>query len=321
MGFHEVQFPPSISFGSSGGPGFSTAIITTDSGAEQRVARWSQSRRKYDVSKGVKSQQDLSDLITFYIARQGPAFGFRFKDWSDYNTTTSGSYPQDGGQTNLDVNIGVGNGTKTQFQLLKNYSSGGITRVRKIVKPVAGTVKVALASVNQTAGWTVDTTTGLLTFMTAPAAGVVVQAGFEFDTQVRFGEALDDHLPIKFDDFNTGSVDIPLVEILDTAEQPDEYFYGGAAEALVTSDYQLSASFARVYIFNCTTASSLFLPNTANLPPGAPYFYLVNDSVSTQSLTVKAFGGTTVLATIAPGAVLTTILSIDGSSLKVWYLY
>ena len=35
-------------------------------------------------------------------------------------------------------------------------------------------------------GWTVDTTTGVVTFTAAPAGGVIVRAGFEFDVPVRF---------------------------------------------------------------------------------------------------------------------------------------
>ncbi len=38
MSFHDVRFPTDISYGSSGGPGFSTAIIEVDSGAEERIS-------------------------------------------------------------------------------------------------------------------------------------------------------------------------------------------------------------------------------------------------------------------------------------------
>ena len=37
-GFHEVQFPPDISYGASGGPGYSTTVVTTVSGHERRTA-------------------------------------------------------------------------------------------------------------------------------------------------------------------------------------------------------------------------------------------------------------------------------------------
>ena len=47
--------------------------------------------------------------------------------------------------------------------------------VRTITKPVAGTVKVYLDGVEQLSGWSVDTTTGLVTFGTA-RPGVEVTA-------------------------------------------------------------------------------------------------------------------------------------------------
>ena len=51
---------------------------------------------------------------------------------------------------------------------MKRYESGAQAWVRRIVKPVAGTVRVALGGVEQASGWSVNTTTGLVTFDTAP---------------------------------------------------------------------------------------------------------------------------------------------------------
>ena len=42
--FHEVQFPPDISYGASGGPTYATSVVTTVSGFEKRNANWSQAR-------------------------------------------------------------------------------------------------------------------------------------------------------------------------------------------------------------------------------------------------------------------------------------
>jgi uncharacterized protein (TIGR02217 family) len=43
-GFHEVQFPPDISYGASGGPGYRTTVITTVSGHERRNSNWTAAR-------------------------------------------------------------------------------------------------------------------------------------------------------------------------------------------------------------------------------------------------------------------------------------
>ena len=83
--------------------------------------------------------------------------------------------------------------------------------MRTITKPVAGTVRVVLGMVEQMSGWTVDETTGLITFTTAPANGVIVRAGFEFDVPVRFDT---DYLEVDFAAFAAGDIPtIPLIEV------------------------------------------------------------------------------------------------------------
>jgi uncharacterized protein (TIGR02217 family) len=83
--------------------------------------------------------------------------------------------------------------------------------VRTITKPVADTVRIALGGVGQLSGWSVDTTTGLITFAAAPGSGVAVTAGFEFDVPVRFDT---DALDVTLDLERLGSItSIPLVEI------------------------------------------------------------------------------------------------------------
>ena len=90
VSFHEVQFPVSISYGASGGPGFNTTVMTLGSGFERRNQNWTLSRATYDVAHGLKTQAELDVLIKFFYARRGQAFGFRYKDWSDYHLPNVG---------------------------------------------------------------------------------------------------------------------------------------------------------------------------------------------------------------------------------------
>lgn len=170
--FHEVQFPPNIAYGATGGPGFNTTVAANLAGYEQRNINWPAARGKWDISTGIKSQSDMASVIAFFRARFGKAYGFRFKDWSDYQAV---------GQL-----IGTGDGDVTEFQLVKNYTSGSYNYQRQINKPVSGTVKIYLNSVLQSSGFTIDTSTGLVTFDTAPGSGVLVNADFQFDVPVRF---------------------------------------------------------------------------------------------------------------------------------------
>ena len=76
--FVETQFPPDISYGSSGGSGFSTTVFTTEGGWEQRNINWSMTRAEYDVSQGIKSRSDMDVLVQFFMAMKGKAYAFRF---------------------------------------------------------------------------------------------------------------------------------------------------------------------------------------------------------------------------------------------------
>ena len=197
MAFVEVQFPNDISYGSSGGPEYATDIVASVSGYEQRNINWEQARARYNVAHGVKTKVQLDALIAFFRARKGRAHGFRFKDWTDYQATNE--------------TLGTGNGTQTQFQLVKRYASGSVTELRTIVKPVAGTVQIYKSGVLQTSGLSVDTTTGVVTFTAAPTIGQVVTANFQFDVPVRFDT---DKLSASLDAYGVHSwQDIALIEV------------------------------------------------------------------------------------------------------------
>ncbi len=206
MAFHEVRFPDNISRGARGGPERRTQIVEMASGDEERNASWANSRRRYDVVYGIRRTDDLAAVVAFFEARNGRLHGFRFKDWADYKSTLPSQ-----AITATDQQVGTGNGSLQTFQLSKRYISGAQTWARAITKPVVGTVRVALGMAEQLSGWSVDTTTGVVTFTTAPANGVIIRASFEFDVPVRFDS---DTLDVTLDFERLGSItSIPLLEI------------------------------------------------------------------------------------------------------------
>lgn len=207
MAFHEIRFPTAISFHSSGGPERKTEIVALGSGYEERNAVWANSRRKYDVGYGVKTLDDLYTVIAFFEARMARLYGFRLKDFSDYKSCTP-----NGDITPFDQTIGTGDGVTAAFQLSKMYVSGTASWQRIVKKPVSGSSRVALNGAEQLSGFSVDTTTGIVSFTSPPGAGVSVTAGFEFDTPVRFDT---DVLSINLANFSAGEIpSIPIVEIL-----------------------------------------------------------------------------------------------------------
>jgi uncharacterized protein (TIGR02217 family) len=206
MAFHEVRFPDTISRGARGGPERRTQIVELASGDEERNASWANSRRRYDVSYGIRRADDLAAVVAFFEARNGRLHGFRFKDWSDYKSGLPSNVP-----SSLDQPLGTGDGTTAAFQLVKRYTSGAQGWSRTITKPLAGSIRVALGGAEESTGWSVDTTTGLVTFAAPPGAGVAVSAGFEFDVPVRFDS---DTLDVTLDIERLGSItSIPLVEL------------------------------------------------------------------------------------------------------------
>jgi uncharacterized protein (TIGR02217 family) len=209
MNFHEVLFPQRLAFGSVGGPERRTDIVTLASGYEERNTPWAQSRRRYNAGFALATLDDIHALIAFFEARQGRLFGFRFRDALDHKSCAPSATPAP-----TDQSIGTATGALANFQLAKSYVSGSQTYTRTVAKPAAGTVRVAVAGVEKTLGtdFTVDTTTGVVTFLTGhiPSSGTVT-AGFTFDVPVRFDT---DRLEINLAAFQAGHIpDIPLVEI------------------------------------------------------------------------------------------------------------
>ena len=208
MAFHEIQFPPKLSFGSVGGPERRTEIVTLANGHEERNSPWAHARRRYDAGVGLRSLDDVAQLIAFFEARAGQVHAFRWKDWADHKSCLPSH--QVGA---LDQNLGRGDGVKRVWQLQKTYRSGDNFYTRVIRKPVAGTVQVAVDGVALAEGlhWNVNTATGEISFVDAPDQGVEVSAGFEFDVPVRFDTNL---IQTSVASFQAGDlVSVPVVEV------------------------------------------------------------------------------------------------------------
>lgn len=317
--YHDVLFPPDISQGSRGGPGFDTYILELDSGREERVARRQTARHRYDVSKGLRKFEDLTTLKAFYLARQGPANSFPYKDWQDWhsNPTDSSFMSTPGTQDQL---IGTGDGSQTVFQLIKKYTSGLVAYTRNITKPVNdGSIRVWVDGVLQTEGvhYTVNYQTGQITFNTAPPAGDNVHASFYFYVPVRFGEELDEALSISMRNWGSGGVSsIPLVEDLDPDPgYADEFFYGGAVEKSIDVSIQIDTT-SRVWeVAASTTGMSVQLPDPTNMATGGPWFLIKNNGANSFTVTDHTAAS---LVSLGAGQMVEVWLAVDSGGNKVW---
>ncbi len=125
-------------------------------------------------AQNVTGTSDLQALVGFFNQNGGPFGGvFWFNDPND--NTVPASSPQQ---------IGVGDGATKSFQLLRTY--GGFT------EPVQApqTWTIYLNGVAQSSGFTVSST-GLLTFTTAPASGVAISWSGTYFWNVHFEDAID----------------------------------------------------------------------------------------------------------------------------------
>lgn len=206
--FHDVRLPEDIEQNAEGGPNFHTSIVVLGSGKEKRNVDWAQQRCEFDIAYGIQSREDLIQVRNFFYARFGSAYGFRFKDWSDYQIVDSDT---------LDIEdltpqaIGEGDGLIKDFQIFKRYTSGGHYYDRIIKKPVDGTVHVYVNGSEVFSGFSVDHDTGIISFVDAPADGAVISVHAEFDVPVRFE---NDKFSITLAMFAAGN--IPSINLIET---------------------------------------------------------------------------------------------------------
>src|SRR5262245_15642536 len=156
VSFHNVRLPVNVEKGAEGGPEFKTTVLALSSGHEKRNIEWERVKGGWDIAYGINTKAELEEVIAFFYARRAKAYGFRFKDWTDYEIE--------------DQSIGIGGGVTTVFQMFKRYTSGAYYFDRRITRLVADSLTVKVNGVLQTEGvqYTADDDTGIITFGTAP---------------------------------------------------------------------------------------------------------------------------------------------------------
>ncbi|MDJ0900243.1 MAG: DUF2460 domain-containing protein [Xenococcus sp. MO_188.B8] len=178
LDFAEEKLELGYDYGAVGGMRFKTTIIKKGDKQEQRnvdwwlpLGRWQLGERTL-LESDIQGINEVIELRDFHANRKGSKQGFRFKDWSDYKA--------------INQHIGTADGQTTQWQIIKTYFAGSYQTVRPITKPVSGTVKVYLDGIKALGGWSVDYSTGVLSFDTPPPNGKVINCDFEFDVPVWF---------------------------------------------------------------------------------------------------------------------------------------
>lgn len=184
---------PCPAYGWAGAPGFQTRIVTLSTGRERRNADWAQPRHRYTISFLNITKEEHLAIKKMVMACRGMLHTFRFVDQLDHTAT--------------DDTFGIGDGTKTEFQLGKFSIVDGLEYYREVYAlPSDPTIKVE-GSVES--GVTIDQDRGIVTFDSAPANGAVLKWTGSFDMWVRFNA---DYSPFTLDAPNAVNGQIDLME-------------------------------------------------------------------------------------------------------------
>lgn len=202
IGFHNTRFPEDVSWGSSGGPQFKTQIFESFRGFEKRNIDWAQPIMKFNVAYGVKTDVQTLSVLNFFNARQGRAYGFRYKNWGNYRI-----------QSGV---IATGDGLSTRLSIFKFYGFQGARMYKRLRKIVAGSVVNvgvgAIGGMVEGVDYNIDYDAGEISLNFAPGYGIPVYAEtLEFDEPVRFE---DDSMQAIIDGFNNQSLtDLGLIGV------------------------------------------------------------------------------------------------------------
>ncbi|MFU7500905.1 MAG: TIGR02217 family protein [Candidatus Tisiphia sp.] len=194
MNFHDIRMPKFIETFAVGRPEFATSCAMTLSGREVRNLDREYAKQKYLIKNCRLSSLEFEQFSSFFRARRGGNFAFRFRDNVDY-------------QVSRQI-IGKGDGELTQFQLVKLYEDPILPYARTISKPVFGSGAFYVNDINTEVQ--VDYNTGVVTLPKPLDKDQILTGNFIFDVAVRFASD-------SFEYFysSDGSIELSPIELLE----------------------------------------------------------------------------------------------------------
>jgi hypothetical protein len=171
----------------------------------------------------------------------------------------------------------------------------------------------------------VDTTTGIITIASgslAGATGKTIYAGCEFDVPVRFGEELDENLPVAIAAYDSGMISsLPIVEIKGATAHATDYNYGGATRYTAAGAHSHSIADGRLIVGapSGTDNQEITIPTvTNNHQLGGPYFYALHAGGS-GTVTIKSNGAT--VKALATNECCAIHMTIDSGGSREWTVW
>lgn len=280
-------FPRDVGRGVSGGPAFNTIIQEVADGSEFRISKWQRPKRRYNIATAVDTPEDFRKVMGFYRHVHGAEFGFRMRDPFDWTTHTN--HTSAPSETNYahKQQIGAGDGTTTEYLLVKRYRVSDLTeRVRPITRPTHTdsadhVFAVFVDGVKQTEGtgshYTVQRAGGLVVFNSAPTAGTTIEWCGTFDVPVRFEQDVDQGMLAEMRTTEFYGLDLTAIELSDGEAFSDHRWMGGVETVTTAEDMQVWLGGGRLWRITASASSlKMYLPHTEHLVDGGPHLTIYN---------------------------------------------
>lgn len=183
-----VIMPEAVSVGFKGGPRFYTDKVVSVNRQKTRLPNTTIAEHAYTWAMQDAPAALVIALRKFFYDRRGDLKVFLMKDWADFLLAGE--------------EIGLGDGVAVAFQIIATYTAGNNPYVRIIRHIKSGTLVVKVDGVTKTltADYTVNST-GLITFVSAPANDAVITVDGEFYVPVAFeGDVFEAIVPYQTTD-------------------------------------------------------------------------------------------------------------------------
>ena len=156
---------------------WSTQITENREGKENRIPKITEPQYTIEGSDFALRDDDYDVFVNAFLAAEGKNNAFPFKCPLDYYCTANTEVYGAGFQRGLLVAI-----DSLNYQIVKQYSVGGVSTYKTILLPVDGTVRVYLNDIEVFP--TVNLSTGVVTFLESPTGFLKVEC--EFRLPMRF---------------------------------------------------------------------------------------------------------------------------------------
>lgn len=192
MAFIDHRINDRYKLGFSGGPEWNTRRTPMDNGRVLKNRQWLYPLGKWTTDYSLLSAVEQETLRAAFWVCAGGFADFRFRDWSDFKA--------------VHQLIGMGDGTATPLQLVRNYVFGPASFVRPINLPLNVVVTDEDDAIVPV---TVNPLTGMVTPVGTWPTGKALYWDGEFDVRACFDQ---DYNPLTWESSRHATCQVTIIE-------------------------------------------------------------------------------------------------------------